>query len=284
MIPVVGGSSPLGHPNLLPPRAPLQWRAPALRGSSPQAAFRAVVQATLSQIETNARGVLLSDDPEFLHQLRVGLRRLRSALRAFRSLLAKKQVKRVTHALRKVTPKLGAARDWDVLVARLEAHGELEMLQKARRERDNARRVARRALLSKAFARIPAEVATLTVAPPGKSLAQVGASALARLHGKVLKTARDIDSADAKQRHAVRIRVKRLRYGCEFFAPAFPGKATETYVAKLKELQDIFGELNDLAVGRRLVGFTGDDSVLLSRLARAWPAFERRRPFWTAAA
>jgi CHAD domain-containing protein len=268
----------------VPPRAPLHWRAPAYRGTTPQAAFRAIAHAALSQVETNARGVLLSDDPEFLHQLRVGLRRLRSALRAFRSLLAKREVKRVTHALRKVTPKLGAARDWDVLVARLEAGGELGMLQKARRERDDARRVARRALLSKAFAKVLAEAAGLTVTPQRKSLAQVGASALARTHRKLTRAAQAIDWADAKQRHAVRIRVKRLRYGCEFFAPAFPGKRTQTYVAKLKELQDIFGELNDLAVGQRLLGFAGEETALLSRLARAWPAFERRRPFWRAAA
>jgi CHAD domain-containing protein len=268
----------------VPPRAPLHWRAPAFRGSSPQAAFRAVVHATLSQIETNARGVLLSDDPEFLHQLRVGVRRLRAALRAFRDILVRKETKKIKRTLRKVTPKLGAARDWDVLVARLEARGELGMLQKARRKRDNARRVARRALLSKAFAGIPAEVAALTVTAPRKSLAEVGTSALTRLHAKVMKSARDIDWADARERHAVRIRVKRLRYGCEFFAPAFPGKAADTYIAKLKELQDIFGELNDLAVGQRLLGFAGDDSALLSRLARAWPAFESRRPFWRAAA
>ena len=257
---------------------------PALRGNTPQSVFRAVVHVALLQVETNARGVLLSDDPEFLHQLRVGLRRLRSALRAFNSLLARKEVKRVTHTLRKVTPRLGAARDWDVLVARLEAGGELEMLQKARRKRDEARRVARRALLSKAFAKVPAEAAALTVSPQRKSLAEVGASALTRAHRKLTSAAQDIDWADAKARHAVRIRVKRLRYACEFFAAAFPGQSTQTYVAKLKELQDIFGELNDLAVGQRLLGFAGEETALLSRLARAWPAFERRRPFWTAAA
>src|SRR3954469_21288599 len=86
VIPVVAGSNPVGHPNPAP-RVPRHWRAPALRRATPQAAFKAVSLAALTQIESNARGVLLSDDPEFLHQLRVGMRRLRAALRAFRGIL-----------------------------------------------------------------------------------------------------------------------------------------------------------------------------------------------------
>ena len=96
--------------------------------------------ATLEQIELNARGALLSDDPEFLHQLRVGLRRLRAALRAFRDVLPSKTTKKLKRALRKLSPKLGAARDWDVLVARLEAQrASPELLHKAQARRAAAR-------------------------------------------------------------------------------------------------------------------------------------------------
>ena len=68
------------------PRTPQPWRAPALRGATPRGRVpRRVAHAALEQIERNARGVLLADDPEYLHQLRVGVRRLRAALRAFRA-------------------------------------------------------------------------------------------------------------------------------------------------------------------------------------------------------
>ena len=160
MIPVVVGSSPVGHPNLSPP-TPRPWRAPALRGATPRAAFRAVAHATLEQIELNARGALLSDDAEFLHQLRVGLRRLRAALRAFRDVLPSKTTEKLKRSLGKLSPKLGAARDWDVLVARLEAQRAPPgaSAQGRRRGVQPLARLARRALVSKGVCRYRARAA-----------------------------------------------------------------------------------------------------------------------------
>ena len=264
---------------------PRHWRAPALRGATPQAAFRAVALAALEQIETNTRGVLLSDDPEFLHQLRVGMRRLRAALRAFRSVLVRKEARRVIRALRKVGPRLGAARDWDVLVARLEADRKSpDLLRKARAKRAAARRAARRVLVSKRFAGIGPRVRGLVPAESGATLAQFGAAALARAHRKLMADAQGIDWADAVARHACRIRVKRLRYSCEFFAPAFPATRVSPYLVALKQLQDILGALNDISVGRRLIGFDADEAALLRRLGAAWTRFAKRPGFWRAAA
>ena len=268
MIPVVAGSNPVGHPNLSPP-----------------AAFRAVAEAALAQIETNARGVLVSDDPEFLHQLRVGLRRLRAALRAFRGLLPPKTTRKLKRVLRKLSPKLGAARDWDVLVARLEADGgSAGLLRKARARRARARRAARRAMVSKRFAGIGPAVRGLAAAESGESLAHFGAAALDRAHRKLMAQADGADWADASVRHAVRIRVKRLRYSCEFFASAFPSRLATPYVAALKDLQEILGALNDIAVGRRLIGFDADEAALLRRLGVAWPRLAKRPVFWRARA
>ena len=61
VIPVVVGSSPIGHP------------------TTPQARCAEILEESVRGIEAGARGALVSDDPEFLHQLRVGSRRLRSA-------------------------------------------------------------------------------------------------------------------------------------------------------------------------------------------------------------
>jgi len=282
VIPVVAGSNPVGHPNLSP-LAPRPWRAPALRGATPRAAFRAVSHAILEQIELNARGDLLSDDPEFLHQLRVGLRRLRAALRAFRDVLPSKSTKRLKRSLRKLSPKLGAARDWDVLVARLEAQrASPELLRKAQARRAAARRVARRALVSKGFAGIGAGVRGLAASESRAPLGQFAAAALERAHRKLVTQAHGADWSAASERHALRIRVKRLRYSCEFFAPAFPAKRVTPYIAALKALQDILGELNDVAVGRQLLGFAGEEAALLRRLGPAWRALERRPVFWRA--
>ena len=278
MIPVVVGSSPIGHPIILP-RAPRRWRAPALRKATVRGAFRAVLQATFAQIEANARGVAASADPEFLHQLRVGQRRLRAALRAFRAVLDKKSAKRVRRKLRKLSPILGAARDWDVLVARLEASGAPELLARARRERDAARQAAIALIASPAFQDLIAAARALAVTRTGQTLAEFGAAALSRAQRKLLKQG-SIDWHDAAGRHAVRIRVKRLRYSCEFFAAAFPARRAAPYLANLKELQEILGELNDIAVGRRLLGFDADEAALVRKLEASWRRFAKRRAFW----
>ena len=256
MIPVVVGSSPIGHP------------------ITPQARCAEILQQSVRGIEANARGALDSEDPEYLHQLRVGSRRLRSALRAFRPILPRKDAKRLRRSLRKLAPVLGRARDWDVLVGRLGTNAT---------EQQAARREARDAIQSEAFAKMLRQARALHAQDSRASLAQFGAAALARMHRKLMKAARGIDWSDAAQRHAVRIRVKRLRYGCEFFAPAFAARRAAPYITALKELQRILGELNDIAVARRLVAAQADESALLRSLDAAWKRFARRTPFWSAA-
>ena len=258
MIPVVVGSNPIGHPSPL---------------------FQSVRRAALEQIETNARGVLSSGDPEFLHQLRVGMRRLRAALRAFGPILPRKEAKRVRNALRELSPTLGRARDWAVLAARLEAaRAAPALIERAEIKRAKARKKALRALASKKFAHL--SQTALEPQATSHGLAELGATALERAHRRLMKEARGADWRNPAKRHAVRIRVKRLRYSAEFFAPAFPNN--QQIISELKALQEILGELNDIAVGRRLVGFDADEAALVNRLALAWSEFLARPASWRA--
>jgi len=219
--------------------------------------------------------MLGSPDPEYLHQLRVGLRRLRSALRAFRELLERKEVKAIVRPLRRISPKLGAARDWDVLIGRL---GRGAGPFKAKRNR--ARERALRAVRSRDFERVVARARALQVAETDDSLKQFGAAALERAHRKLRK--QQFDFTDPAERHEMRIRVKRLRYSVEFFAPAFP--RARPYLADLEALQQLLGELNDIAVGRQLAGFEADERALLRKLDAAWARLGKRAVFWRAAA
>lgn len=249
---------------------------------TPPAAFRSAARAALAQVEVNARGALASHDPGYLHQLRVGLRRLRSALRSFRPILPRKKGKRLRRRLRELSPALGAARDWDVLLQRLSAaQAPADLKARANEKRAKARKRALDAIAAKDFARLVADARQLDPNEDGQSLSQFAAASLSRAHRKLMK-AKAMRWRDAKRRHGVRIRVKRLRYACEFFAPAFPGKEARDYLAALKELQEIMGALNDIAVGRRLIGFDADEAALVSRLEAAWARFERRAPFWRA--
>jgi inorganic triphosphatase YgiF len=274
---------------------PRKWPKPALAEfATPAEAFAALVGASLAQAGANARGVVHGKDPEYLHQLRVGLRRLRSVLRAFRALAG--TAKPVVRRLRSLMPAFGEARDWDVFVAWLqEVHAPRELLARARARRSAARRKAREAAASSEFqVFLLRTLRWLHGAPLRQStepLRDFGGRALERLHRKALRRAQGLDWLDAEARHALRIRVKRLRYGCEFFAGCFPRASVRPYVKSLEALQDILGELNDVAVGRRLLQALGPDAAvrrelamrerpLIASLEPAWAAFEKRRPFW----
>ena len=57
----------------------------------------------------------------------------------------------------------------------------------------------------------------------------------------------------------VRIQCKQVRYSGEFFAPLVPRKHMKVFLAELSELQDVLGQLNDIAVaGPKLSGRTGE--------------------------
>src|SRR5437773_1377413 len=175
MIPVVVGSSSIGHPSF----APRKWRTPALGARlSVRPAVAALFSAALAQVEVNARGVTQSTDPEFLHQLRVGLRRLRTVQRAFRIPGTKRR-------LSKFKPALAAARDWDVFCGWLESASiSLELRALARRKRAAARRRAHSALASRAFGEF------LRRGPLSRGAALSGAETYSRSAGSCARSIR----------------------------------------------------------------------------------------------
>lgn len=308
-----------GEPIVLPRK----WRRPRLGElATPSEAFAAVFAAALTQAGANARGVAEGSDAEYLHQMRVGLRRLRSALVAFRDLVPKKAARPIVERLRGLMPPFGAARDWDVFCDGLVHLGMQEperapamapLLARARGRRGAARRRARiaaasprlQSFLLRALRWVNARPWQATAANTDGSLGAFAAAALERLHRRALREAKEVDWNDAERRHRVRIRMKRLRYACEFFAGSFAAAAVRPYIKRLEALQDILGELNDIAVARRLLAtlaprgaprlltapagrvrqtLAGRERILVSSIGTAWTAFEKRRAFWRAPA
>lgn len=292
------------------------------RNASAQRALCAAISDALAQIAANAPGVLSNRDDEYLHQLRVGMRRLRSALRVSRPLLDSATRKDLVCSLRALSPVLGRARDWDVVVHTLircataleRRHAGLEtLIASARRRRALARRASRQALSSSAFARLMRRAAHwqganqergVRLASPQSALEFAG-GALERLHRKALRHGASIDLSDARARHALRVRLKRLRYACEFFAGLFTRKPAEQFLDSLRTLQDLLGELNDIAVARRLLGeltsgrggarlaagsrrvsgwLLSREQALTGRLDVGWRRLRVAHPYWRAAA
>src|SRR5512136_1679849 len=84
---------------------------------TPLDAFRALCAVCVQHIEGNRYGALAAADPEYLHQMRVALRRLRTAFGLFSDALPRPVAAELLEELRWLTRALGRARDWDVFRA-----------------------------------------------------------------------------------------------------------------------------------------------------------------------
>ena len=215
------------------------------------AALRAILSHGLSVLLANTEALHEGRDPEFVHQARVALRRMRSALR----LLDRKHrdfPEPLANELRWVGQTLGAARDWDVLVestlpamvtaAPAALRIRMRTLhRRAIRRRDQEHRKAVAALSSARFARLALRLQawTMTPAPRGGRLARRAPKVLARAHARLFDAARTFTALTPQRRHRVRILAKRLRYALDVMSVALPAEPTERYVKALAELQDV---------------------------------------------
>ena len=233
--------------------------SPLAATQTPLQAFRAIAAACIAQLQWNELGAGEAD-PEFIHQMRVALRRLRSALRTFRPTLPPDFEQAVVPPIRVLARALGEARDWDVLAeeivgpARQAFAGDarLEALDTAvGRAREQARSTARLALAATEHAvfllEFTARLQRAESGPAAPDLADFAARRLGRLHKKALVLAKAAQETDPASLHALRIGVKRLRYAIEFFAPLYRPHEVRAALTSLTGLQDSLGALNDLS-------------------------------------
>ncbi|HTY98983.1 MAG TPA: CYTH and CHAD domain-containing protein, partial [Rhodocyclaceae bacterium] len=214
--------------------APAPQRAaavPLAAAASPLTAFRAIAASCLEQIAGNHAGAMASDDPEFIHQMRVAVRRLRACLRLFAPLLPAEFLAQIVPALRQFMAPLGHARDLDVLrgeivspvTAALPGEPRLAALAGVVTARRYAARAAAvQALQATAYGELMLHIAASLHGPAGNegpgALADFAAERLRRLGRRVRRLAESARPDDPASLHALRIGVKRLRYALEFFA------------------------------------------------------------------
>ncbi|MFN4148213.1 MAG: CHAD domain-containing protein, partial [Rhodocyclaceae bacterium] len=264
-----------------PPMPARAMPVPLSAGMSPLEAFRTIALACLDHLQRNHAAALASDDPEYIHQMRVALRRLRAALRLFRSQLSADAYTRLTALARELMAPLGEARDLDVLLAEI-AGPVLAVLPDEPRlaaligiitERRHAmRHEALRLLGAPRYGTIVLSMLALvhgiSAAEPEQAraplhLAEFAHERLRRLRRDALDLARKADPARPETLHALRIAIKRLRYALEFFAPLATRKVTRRYIEALAALQDVLGRINDLAnAGALLTSCAGLDPAL----------------------
>jgi len=210
--------------------------------------------------------------------MRVGLRRLRTAISVFKELLQGPEAEPIKTELKWLTEQLGPARDFDVLLEKrvrplrgaapipkqlgvlerdLEAKraGALERA-KAAVDSDRYRAIGLRTALWLVNGAWSSSQDPVTVSRRDRPAGEFAAEILAKRSKRILKKIADIEALDAYGRHKLRIAVKKLRYACEFFSGLFDGRRRTVQRNRLgrilKSLQDALGTLNDFEVHRRL--------------------------------
>ncbi|MGE5468974.1 MAG: CHAD domain-containing protein [Ignavibacteria bacterium] len=259
------------------PRAPVRATDVELDPELPPlAGFRLIALDCLEHLQSNHEGAVDSDDPEYIHQMRVATRRLRAALRLFAPLLPPDLPAQLLPPLRAQMALLGAARDMDVLLDEIAAPVMKALAAEPRlaalvglvtERRFHHRHAAKEALRAPAFGQFVLLAGDLLHRMPEEAEAEtLGAFAtrrLRRLHKKLRALAKATDVDDPRSLHALRIGIKRLRYALEFFAPMARHGRHRAGVTTLAELQDALGHINDLANAGRLLGeCAGDDPRL----------------------
>ena len=240
--------------------APTKAVQPSLKGepSGPEV-FRTVLNTCLAQILPNASEVAAgSQDAEHVHQLRVGIRRLRTALREMADFAP--QVDPAWElALVGAFRALGLQRDREHLrqtvQPQIEAAGGPPVAWRDASDVPEPADVVRGAdfqkvLIDLVTASLPKETTEATddaleEAPPARKLLR---ERLAKLHRQVVRDGRRFEALESTAQHRVRKRLKRLRYLGEFVAPLFGRRDARRYLEDLEPAQDALGKHNDDAV------------------------------------
>ncbi|BAL23373.1 hypothetical protein AZKH_1037 [Azoarcus sp. KH32C] len=254
----------------------------------PVEAFRTLAFACLRHWQGNVAGAAAGTDPEYTHQLRVALRRLRSLIRLFTPALPPTFVEDWSARLADNAAAFGAARDLDVLCDELllpildagsrytpvEAVAIAELAERAHAARKAAYDATRVNIDRAAQGRQLLDLTAALLDLPRNPLidaADLGTFARIQLDA-LRKKARRRHAAIAEgvpqTLHALRIAAKRLRYAIEFFSPLLPAKQTESFLRSLLHAQADLGFVNDVDIARaRLAAWAAESAELRAAAA-----------------
>jgi len=240
-------------------------------------AFRVIAHNGLRQLAANEPAVR-EGRPEAVHQMRIGLRRVRAAMSLFGEIVADSESERIKSGLKWLASTLGPARDLDVFMADVlvplrDEHpdhlglGDICHDVEIRRLRAYAEAVA--ACRSDRYQTMLLDTMEWVESGPWRTrgdallrtrreqpIRALAADELSRRRRKIIKAGKKLGERSADERHELRIRGKKLRYAVEFFADVFPGKRNmrrrNAVLSALKDLQEALGGLNDIATREQL--------------------------------
>ncbi len=240
-------------------------------GLSGDDALRRIGISCLDQIARNEAAVY-AGLAEGIHQMRVAVRRLRAVLSGFARMLPQDQRSPASEELCWLANALAPARNLDVFETVLVAsappaqagpEGGQALREATERRRKAAYAQAVRAVRSRRYTALllrllrwfedcgwRASTRSSDLEGPIGSLA---AAILNRRLRAVKRRSEGFAGQSARQRHRLRIALKKLRYACEVLAELYPAGEVERFTRRLKRLQDDLGDANDVRVGRDIV-------------------------------
>lgn len=307
---------PVPTPSVPTPSAPVTACPPRLDcAMTAEDALRAVLSSCVAQIEANLPAVLIAKDVEGLHQLRVGLRRWRTAL----DLAGTAPASALEARAKTMIAIAGEARDLDVFLADLLAPVEercspnpgfniirthIEPMRGAAWQKVSSAVASARFKKLMRDGRKANDALSLAENP---SAPEFAVTILDKALQRARKRGKGFKAQTPAERHRLRIALKKLRYGAEFFAPLFPDTDLKAWLAPLKELQDLLGHLNDCsqvhkvtapllaaeqqnnaaqsevayAVGVLLGYHQARHDLCAAKIHKRWKSFKTLDPFWT---
>jgi CHAD domain-containing protein len=256
------------------PGRPRQRRAPVPRLNATMAcdtAFRLVARRYLGDLTANHQAAC-GGEPDALHQMRIALTHLRTAILFFSPMVADSQRAQIRHELKWLNAHLGAVRDLDVAIDRLRTISKpspsTPYFRSWTGKRADSHRLLARALQSARYRRLikttaewiengpwSTTKAKQAVKQRARPIAIYGAAKLAGWQQTLLKKSRKLMKMDAEKRHRLRLLNKKLSYSIEALEDLFADKRFSRQRAGLKYLrkaQRSLGQLNDDARGHSL--------------------------------
>lgn len=222
-----------------------------------------ILTTQLSRAQNNRPGAAKCRNPKRIHDMRVAMRRARTALKIFSPCAPDNAWRPLRKELARIAGYLGAVRDLDValeLVTQLTANDHLPpenveaLLAELHDERDRhvaaLRKVLSQARTDEALAALAgaARLARRCVTPAARGPARdyLAAAILSSLKDILATADEDVTQLFAEHLHQLRIAFKRLRYLCEFAQPLYRGALAE-FIASFVTIQDCLGRHQDLA-------------------------------------
>ena len=258
--------------------------------------MRAAFRACVRQWFANQTAAYDGRDIEGVHQMRVALRRLRSAFVFFADFIADPPSTHFNEESKWVANSLGPARDWDVFIAETLAPilnqsprhaGLLALVEAARAGRHKGYEASRIAMISPRYTAFVLhfcgwverdgwrEGASDKLRKRVKApLTQHAGPLLEKRYRHVRSLGQDFANLTFTQKHELRISIKKLRYAGDFYRSLYPGDDTRPFRSAVMAMLKGLGRLNDLTVATRLCdelvgGADSTDAALLEEGTKA---------------